>query len=236
MKELINYTCELLNKEQYTREELLANELSILFFDCRDIVDALSVYSQLSSEELSANKFLFLTYYETVETSIVYRIIIGLSRLFDNNTSARTLKKILNSIQQTKSININSEINNDINELLYEDRRIREIFNFKNLRDKYFAHLDKTMVFSSLIIFKNLEHTDELTKMLNTIIDMLYKLYNKCFGEELPKRKYTTIEVPNMANLKDVEQRAINFLNRFPAMRDSLGVNESGLYYLSKNN
>lgn len=236
MKELINYTCDIIGQEQHSKENMIALELHLLCIDCRDIVDAICVYNQLTSEELSANKFLFLEYYETVETSIVYRIIMGLCRLFDNNTSARTLKKILNTMQQTKSINKNAEINTAITEVLFEDKKIREIFNFKNLRDKYFAHLDKEMVYSSLIIFKNLEHTDELAQLLTVIIELLYNLYYKCFGEKISKPRYTTIEVPNVANLKDVKQRAFGFLDEFPVLRNSLGVNESGLYFLFENN
>ena len=123
----------------------------------RDIINTLYIYKQLSSEDDSANKFLFLTFYETIETSLVYRIVIGLSRLFDSNSSARTLRKVLNVLQQTRIVNGSKEINMALSEVLLDDSNVRDTYNFKNLRDKYFAHLDKEMVFSSLVIFKEIE-------------------------------------------------------------------------------
>lgn len=233
MKELIKYDNNVLQNTEYTVEELLSIELELLIFEIRDIIDALYIYKQLSSEDYSANKFLFLRFYETIESSLVYRIVIGLSRLFDSNSSARTLRKVINVLQQNKNINCNEKTNIALREVLSDDRNVRDTYNFKNLRDKYFAHLDKDMVFSSLVLFKEIEYIKEITTFLEDIKHKLNKIYQICFSRELPKPKYKKIEIPNIADLKDVKQRAINLLNEYPPLRDSLAINETGLYYFS---
>ena len=234
MKELIKYESNVLHKAKYTDEELLSCELELLIFEFRDIINTLYIYKQLSSEDDSANKFLFLTFYETIETSLVYRIVIGLSRLFDSNSSARTLRKVLNVLQQTRIVNGSKEINMALSEVLLDDSNVRDTYNFKNLRDKYFAHLDKEMVFSSLVIFKEIEYIKELITLLEKINDKLNKIYQMCFLKELPQPKYKNIEIPKISDLKDVKQRAIDLLDAYPYLHTTLAINETGLYYLSK--
>lgn len=232
MKELINYDNNVFSKEERTVEELLATELQLLIIEIQSLIDALYVYEKVSSKENHGNRFLFLTFYESIELSLIYRIIIGLSRLFDTNSNARTLRKVLNALQQNKNINNSKEIDTLIRKILSDDSNVRETYNFKNLRDKYFAHLDKDMRFSTLTIFTNIEYTNEMIVVLENINKKLYKLDKICFSSTLPERKQINIEIPNIADLKDVKRRAEKFLNDYPALRDTMAINEKGLYYL----
>jgi hypothetical protein len=235
MKELLPYKYEFHKEKQLSKEELLNIELALMIIEIQDITEAIFVYKELTSEENAANQLLYSAYYNAVKTSIVYRIVLGLSRVFDTDNSARTLRKVLNVILQTKSINGNPKVNNLISELLEEDERIRETFNFKNLRDKYFAHLDKEMVFSLLPIYKSLKYTDELIDLLNGISDTLIEIAYTCFGEKHSKIDASKIRIPDLGNLKDIEQRARDYSTSNTFANKWFGVNESGLYFLKNS-
>ena len=89
---------------QETRDVLseLKLEILLMLIECDDLINTLYIYKYLTSEEYCANTILYSEYYTTIKNSMVYRIVLGFSRLFDKNESTRTLRKITNCIEQNK--------------------------------------------------------------------------------------------------------------------------------------
>lgn len=188
----------------------LAAEMQLMLIECYDLSKTLYIYEHLTSEDYCANTLLYNDYYETVKNSMVYRIVLGFSRLFDTHKDTRTLLKIINCIEQNKELNVKSEIKLLIEDLRNVDNMAKITFDFKTSRDQYFAHLDKKKLFTSLSVVKDIKYIDELSQLLENVTDKLVAIYEIGF-EEVPFTPiFKEIEVPDIRELKDFKQRAEN--------------------------
>lgn len=209
----------------------LAAEMQSMLVECYDLSKTLYIYEYLTSEEYCANTLLYNDYYETVKNSMVYRIVLGFSRLFDTHKDTRTLLKIVNCIEQNKDLNIKNEIKLLIEDLRSIDNMAKITFDFKTARDQYFAHLDKKKVFTSLSVVKDIKYIDELMQLLDNMIDKLVSIYEIGF-EEVPFTPICKeIDVPDIRELKNFKQRAENYLKEYPFINKWIILTEFGLKF-----
>ena len=97
MKEIIK---QVIVDEEKPSVEL---EIELLIEDCYEIVDAMYVYKELTNISGAGNRLLFARYFSLVESSIVYRIIMGIAKLFDSHADCRSIKKLINVLRQEKT-------------------------------------------------------------------------------------------------------------------------------------
>lgn len=163
--------------------------LNTLFLELQDIYTATYIFRTVDSEWGERVQAKDVPNYSTVRTilyeSLVYRVILGLSKIFANNKEY-SLNKAANQIEQTYKNNC--EIKNVVNEIRKKYESSTMIPKIRMFRDKFFAHLDKESAFSYFRIdptaaMKNIDY-DEIEEWL-TLIGKLYKI---CFGVELERR------------------------------------------------
>lgn len=233
LKELIKFS-DVLKDEMDTSKVKLEIELGLLLKDFIDLITAIRVYEQTNDSERVANKLLFIEYTGIIDQALVYRIVIGVSKLFDSDSNARTVKKLIHAFSQDKEFQTPNilKIIDDINSL---NETIVKEYNFKLLRDKFFAHLDKRMRFSSMRIGYQLFELENLLILLVNIFEKLKKLYNSCFSEKFYGKVTKYIEIPKIENLIDVKERAVEFVKSHKHLEKQLIVDSKGLNFVKKS-
>lgn len=216
-----------------TRDVLseLKLEILLMLIECDDLINTLYIYKYLTSEEYCANTILYSEYYTTIKNSMVYRIVLGFSRLFDKNESTRTLRKITNCIEQNNVLREKENIIFLLEELRIIDEDAKSTYDFSTPRDQYFAHLDKKKIFSSLSVIKHITVIDELMKLLEDIIDKLVAICEIGF-EEVPSIQHDKeIRIPDIRELNGFRQNAEGVLNKSEVIDKMLILTEDGLKF-----
>lgn len=177
-----SYFCELTGKNDW-----MNLHLNTLFLELQDIYTAIYIFKVVDTEWDKRVNEKDVPDYSVVRTIlyelIVYRVILGLSKIFANQREY-SLRKATNQIEQMYSNN--REIQNIIQEIRQKMDDSLMIPMIRTYRDKFFAHLDKESVLS----YFRIEPTsaveqidcDEIAEWLS----LVNKLYKSCFGKELP--------------------------------------------------
>lgn len=160
--------------------------LNTLFLELQDIYTAIYIFRTVDSEWDRRVQEREVPDYSTVRTvlyeSLVYRVILGLSKIFANNKEY-SLSKAANQIEQTYSSN--SEVHRIVNEIRQKYGTSLMIPKIRVFRNKFFAHLDKESVLSYFRIDPTsaMKHIDcgEIEEWMS----LISKLYKICFGAEL---------------------------------------------------
>lgn len=160
--------------------------LNTLFLELQDIYTATYIFRTVDSEwdkrvqekEVPNNSTVRTILYE----ALVYRVILGLSKIFANHKEY-SLNKAANQIEQIYKNN--SEVKNAIDEIRQKYDNSPMIPKIRIFRDKFFAHLDKGSVLSYFRIdptaaMKEID-CDEIKEWLS----LISKLYKTCFGTDL---------------------------------------------------
>ena len=163
--------------------------LNTLFLELQDIYATTYIFRTVDSEWDRRVQEKEVPNYSTVRTilyeSLVYRAILGLSKIFANNKEY-SLIKAANQIEQIYKNNC--EVKSVVNEIRKKFDSSSMIPKIRIFRDKFFAHLDKESAFSYFRIEPTaaMKHIncDEIEEWL-TLIGKLYKI---CFGAELERR------------------------------------------------
>lgn len=160
--------------------------LNTLFLELQDIYTAAYIFRVTDSEWDKRVREKEAPDYSTVRTilyeALVYRVILGLSKIFANHKEY-SLSKAINQIEQIYKNN--GEVKIAVNEIRQKIDSSPMIPKIRVFRDKFFAHLDKESVLSYSRIdpaaaMKYID-CDEIKEWLL----LIGKLYKICFGEEL---------------------------------------------------
>lgn len=163
--------------------------LNMLFLELQDIYTAIYIFRVVDSEWDRRVQEKEVPDYSQVRTilyeALVYRVILGLSKIFANHKEY-SLTKATNQIEQIYKNN--SEVKKAINEIRKKFDSSSMIPKIRKFRDKFFAHLDKERVLSYFRVdptaaMKDID-CDEIEEWL-LLISNLYKI---CFGEELTQK------------------------------------------------
>lgn len=164
----------------------MAVHLSTLFLELQDIYTAMYIFRTVDSEWDKRVQEKEVPDYSAVRTilyeALVYRVILGLSKIFANHKEY-SLSKAANQIEQIYKDN--SEVKRTINEIRQKFDSSPMIPKIRIFRDKFFAHLDKESVLSYFRIdptaaMKEIDY-DEIEEWSL----LISKLYKTCFGAEL---------------------------------------------------
>lgn len=163
--------------------------LSTLFLELQEIYTATYIFRVIDAEWDKRVYQKEVPDYSTVRTilyeSLVYRVILGLSKIFANQKE-HSLLKATNQIEQIYKNN--SEVKDAINEIRQKIDTSQMITKIRTFRDKFFAHLDK----ENVLIHFRVDPTSAIKCVdCNEIEEWLYlisKLYEVCFGAELPRK------------------------------------------------
>ena len=163
--------------------------LSILFHELQDIYTAIYVFRTVDSEWDKKVQKKEPPNYSAVRTvlyeALVYRVILGLSKIFADHKEY-SLSKATNQIEQI--FKNDNEVKSAINEIRQKYNSSSLIPKIRTFRDKFFAHLDKESVFSYFRIdptaaMKAID-CDEIEEWLS----LIGRLYKTCFGTELTRK------------------------------------------------
>ncbi len=166
--------------------------LSTLFLELQDIYTAMYIFRVVDKEWNERVKKKEPPNYSIVRTTLyealVYRVILGLSKIFANQKEY-SLRKAINQIEQMYSGN--REVQTVIKELRQKLDTSTMIPTIRTFRDKFFAHLDKESVMS----YFRIDPTSAIKFIDSSEIDgwlfLVSKLYKTCFGTDLPRRSQT---------------------------------------------
>ena len=229
MKDIIKFSDDLTTDKETSRDK---QEIELFFIieDCIELLDTILVYQQINNIDACANRLLFVTYYGIIDKALAYRIIMGLSKLFDSDSNSRTILKVINSFSQTKEFQ-KADTKKIFEKIIQYNNHLTENYNFKYLRDKFFAHLDKKVRYSSLRLGYQLVELDFLFSDLSCIVNELINLFNICYNEEYPVKPGKEIEIPKVENLVDVEERANKFIETHTYLKNELVIDSKGLHF-----
>lgn len=119
----------------------------------------------------------------TLYNSLVYRVLLGLSKIFIGKQEF-SLVKTVNKISQMENYRNDKEIMTIINEIREYVDNDSSIAVLSIYRDKFFAHLDKHSVISDLRVSPTFAMNGIEGINLNDTKALLTKLYNSCFKRE----------------------------------------------------
>ena len=160
--------------------------LSTLFLELRDIYTATYIFRTVDSEWDKRVQGKEVPDYSTVRTilyeTLVYRVILGLSKIFANHKEY-SLSKVANQIEQI--YRNNSEVKNSINEIRQKIDSSPMIPKIRVFRDKFFAHLDKESGLSYFRIAPTAAMKEIDCDEIEEWLLLLGKLYKTCYGAEL---------------------------------------------------
>lgn len=160
--------------------------LNTLFLELQDIYTAAYIFRVVDSEWDKRVLEKEVPDYSTVRTilyeALVYRVVLGLSKIFANHKEY-SLSKATNQIQQIYKNN--GEVKSAIDKIRQKLDNSPMIPKIRIFRDKFFAHLDKESFLSYFRVdptaaMKEID-LDEIKEWLS----LISKLYKSCFGEEL---------------------------------------------------
>ncbi len=160
--------------------------INLLFNELKDIQIAIYIFNIVDQEwdkrvqekEVPEYSIIRTTLYE----SLVYRVFLGLNKIFANSKEY-SLYKATNQVEQLFRDNEDlAKIVAEIRQKLDDSLMVRVV---RTYRDKFFAHLDKKSAMSYVRIDPSsaMKHIDE--KELGEWLRLIQKLYQVCFGEEL---------------------------------------------------
>lgn len=175
--------------EMADNNEWLNVHINLLFNELKDVQIAIYIFNTVDKEwdkrvqekEVPDYSIVRTTLYE----SLVYRVFLGLNKIFADGKEY-SLLKATNQVQQSFRNNENYE---DIKKIIAEIRqKLKDSLMVKDVRtyrDKFFAHLDKKSAISYIRIDPSaaMKHIDE--EELSEWLRLIQKLYQVCFGSEL---------------------------------------------------
>jgi len=174
----------------------LANEadrmdvhLNTLFLELQDIYTATYIFSTVDSEWDRRVQEKDVPEYSAVRTilyeALVYRVILGLSKIFANQKEY-SLRKAINQIEQIYKNS--SEVKRAVNDIRKKIDSSPMISKIRVFRDKFFAHLDKENVLSYFRIDPTTAMKEINCNEIEEWLSLIGKFYKICFGEELERR------------------------------------------------
>ena len=121
----VSYPYESVSKNQCSTEK---NELELYFLilDCLSIHGAIIVYDHICNLNKDSQ---FILYYNTLEEALIYRIMMGLSKLFENSGKARTCMRVINAIEQKQQFKLNKIIGEAISRIHIIVKQFQETYN-----------------------------------------------------------------------------------------------------------
>ena len=163
--------------------------LSTLFLELQDIYTSIYIFTTVDCEWDKRVQEGEVPEYSVVRNvlyeALVYRVILGLGKIFANHKEY-SLSKTVNQIEQI--FKNNREVKNIIDEIRQKFDGSPMIPKIRKFRDKFFAHLDRENV---LLYFR----TDPTSAMKDIDFDeieewlvLIGKLYKVCFGAEVPRK------------------------------------------------
>ena len=207
MKDILTLS-DALDDKTLDRMAALELEASLLINDCNELRYALQVYILICEPDYFANALIYSNYSFIIQEALVYRIVIGFSRLFDVNNKSRTVRRLMEILRQEEGFRTDVWVQKKLSQLIELTQKAQQEYNFRELRDKFFAHLDKESVFTPARLQLTLEYTSELMLLLDEIVEELTMIGEHCFPEGFSKPDVREIEVPDFRNMVDFEQRA----------------------------
>lgn len=170
-----------------SNNEWLDVHINLLFNELRDIQTAIYIFNIVDKEWNKRVHDKDVPEYSTVRTtlyeSLVYRVVLGLNKIFADSKEY-SLFKATNQVEQL--FRSNKEILNTIQEIRYKLDNSVMVRVIRIYRDKFFAHLDKKSVMSYVRVDPTsvMNHIDK--KELEEWLCLMRKLYLECFSKELP--------------------------------------------------
>ena len=164
----------------------ISAHLNLLFLELQDIYTAIYIFRTVDSEwdkrvqekEVPNHSTVRIVLYE----AIVYRVILGLSKIFADHKEY-SLSKATNQIEQLFKNNI--EVKSAINEIRQKINNSPMIPKIRVFRDKFFAHLDK----ENVLLYFRIDPTPAMKAIdcdeIEEWLSLIGKLYKICFGTEL---------------------------------------------------
>ena len=179
-----NFSLELIGKD-----DEINLHLNTLFLELQDIYTATYIFRTVDTEWDKKVQEKDVPDYSTVRTvlyeSLVYRVILGLSKIFANHKEY-SLSKAVNQIEQIYKNN--SEVKTAIKEIRQKFDNSPMIPKIRVFRDKFFAHVDKENVLSYFRVDPTMAMKDIDHNEIEEWLSLIGKLYKTCFGAELPRK------------------------------------------------
>lgn len=179
-----NFSLKLIGKDHEIKLHL-----STLFLELQNIYIATYIFRTVDTEWDKKIQEKDVPDYSTVRTvlyeSLVYRVILGLSKIFANHKEY-SLSKAVNQIEQIYKNN--SEVKNIIKEIRQKFDNSPVIPKIRVYRDKFFSHLDKENVLSYFRVGPTMAMKDIDRIEIEEWLTLIGKLYKTCFGAELPRK------------------------------------------------
>ena len=168
------------------KHEWLDVHINLLFNELKDIWIAVHIFNTVDKEWDKRVQEKDVPDYSIVRTtlyeSLVYRVFLGLSKIF-SDSKEYSLRKATNQVEQIIRDNKNTgQVIAEVRQKLDNSVMVKVI---REYRDKFFAHLDKKSAMSYVRIgFSSLMgYIDE--RELDEWLLLTRKLYQDCFGREL---------------------------------------------------
>lgn len=168
------------------KHEWLDVHINLLFNELKDIWIAVHIFNTVDKEWDKRVQEKDVPDYSIVRTtlyeSLVYRVVLGLSKIF-SDSKEYSLCKATNQVEQIIRDNKNTgRVIAEIRQKLDDSLMIRVI---RTYRDKFFAHLDKKSAMSYVRIDSSSAMKYISEQELNEWLLLIRELYQVCFGEEL---------------------------------------------------
>ena len=168
------------------KHEWLDVHINLLFNELKDIRIAVHIFNTVDKEWDRRVQEKDVPDYSIVRTtlyeSLVYRVFLGLSKIF-SDSKEYSLRKATNQVEQIIRDNKNTgRVIAEIRQKLDDSLMIRVI---RTYRDKFFAHLDKKSAMSYVRIDSSSAMKYISEQELNEWLLLVRELYLVCFGEEL---------------------------------------------------
>ena len=167
-------------------DERLNVHISLLFIELRDIQTAIYIFKIVDKEWKQRVHDKDVLEYSAVRTtlyeSLVYRVVLGLNKIFADDKEY-SLLKATNQVEQL--FRKNKAILDIIQEIRYKLENSEMVRMIRVYRDKFFAHVDKKSVLSYVRIDPTsvMKHIDN--KEIEEWLCLIRKLYLECFSKEL---------------------------------------------------
>lgn len=176
-----NFDHEFTDKHEWSNVHI-----NLLFNELKDIWIAVHIFNTVDKEWDKRVQEKDVPDYSIVRTtlyeSLVYRVVLGLSKIF-SDSKEYSLRKATNQVEQIIRDNKNTgRVIAEIRQKLDDSLMIRVI---RTYRDKFFAHLDKKSAMSYVRIDSSSAMKYISEQELNEWLLLVRELYLVCFGEEL---------------------------------------------------
>lgn len=185
MKDFSQYNQDF-SHELTSEKDWMDIHLNTLFLELQDIYTAIYIFKTVDSEWDRKVQEKEVPGYSAVRTilyeALVYRVILGLNKIFANQKEY-SLSKATNQIEQIYKND--SKVKNIIEEIRQKFNSSPMIPKIRMFRDKFFAHLDKESVISYFRIDPTTAMKDIDCDEIEEWLSLIGKLYKICFGVEL---------------------------------------------------